>query len=121
MVNQLGNNYSFITNGQRPTWWDIPVNNYNTLNEETNAMEYIYNKSRVTNIKSTHHRPQCAQLAGARGLSTHQVSTMIKHKTDKLDSPYTLEAEEETLQVMSGFCKVSSFNSIYFFTTFGSN
>jgi hypothetical protein len=112
--NQLGNNLSFIIRkGQRPTWWDIPLNNYTNLNEETNAMEYIYNKSKVTNIKSTHHRTQCVQLAGARGLSTHQVSTMTKHKKDKLDSAYMPEAEEETLKVMSGFRKVSI--SIYFY------
>jgi hypothetical protein len=57
---QLGNTLNFLSpNNKRPMWWDIPVNNYNNLNEESNAMEYFYNKSGVTNIKSTHHRTQC--------------------------------------------------------------
>jgi hypothetical protein len=34
---------------------------------------------------------------------------MTKHKQEKLDSAYMPEAEEETLEVMSGFCKVRFF------------
>ena len=106
---QLGDRLNFLdgANGARPGWWDIPVNNYSKLGEEASAMEYVYEKSGVWNIKITHHRTQCVQRAGSKGLAPHQISTITKHKQDKMHAAYMPEAEEETLKVMSGFARVS--------------
>ena len=106
-INSFGSRINFLSNGdKRPIWWDIPINRFTSLNEESNAMELIYNKTGVKNYKNTHHRSQCVQYAGSRGLTDGQISTVTKHRTEKIQVAYMPEAECQTLKVLSGFGKV---------------
>ena len=50
----------------------------------------------------------CVQYGGSQGLTSEQISTVTKHKVDKLHSAYMPEVEQETLKVMSGFKKWES-------------
>ena len=47
----------------------------------------------------------CVQYGGSQGLTGEQISTVTKHRQDKLHTAYMPEVEEETLKVMSGFKK----------------
>jgi hypothetical protein len=50
------------------SWWDIPVNVFETLEEESHSMHHL----------------QAVQIAGAKDLNNKQICTMAKQITDKL-------------------------------------
>lgn len=69
---------------ERASWWDIPLNHYNSYNKESNSMKDVLNKSCVESTKVTHHCTQAVQFAGSKGLTMEQVTTLIKHITNKI-------------------------------------
>jgi hypothetical protein len=106
----LGENLSFLhkdRNG-RCGWWDIPLSEYDELQEESNAMKWVYKKCGISSCKLTHHRLQAVQYAGSRGLHPWQINTLTKHMLDKQHSCYQPECDIQTLKVMSGFPLVST-------------
>ena len=94
--------------GERPAWWDIPLNRYTAYEQESAAMKNVYKNTQVDYAKITHFRTQAVQYAGSQGASMEQVQTMTKHMTSKLHTSYQAEAEQELMKVMSGFSMVSS-------------
>ena len=88
-------------------WWHIPLNQYSTYSEESNATRQVLVAAGLLDkfAKVTHHRSMCVQYAGSQGLTSEQISTMTKHKQDKLHTAYMPDVERETLKVMSGFQK----------------
>ena len=89
------------------SWWHIPLNQYSTYSEESNATRQVLVQAGLFEkfAKVTHHRTMCVQYGGSQGLTSEQISTVTKHKQDKLHTAYMPEVEEETLKVMSGFKK----------------
>jgi hypothetical protein len=114
------NFFWYKNQGVRPNWWDIPLNVYENLEDESHAMRDVLKKAGVNMCgKITHHRLQAVQEAGSKDLTGEQISTMTKHITDKLHVAYLPEVNQVTMKVMSGFEKVSSdfFCSKNFFLT----
>lgn len=88
-------------------WWGYPLNAYTTYSQESSDMITALTDADLLDryAKVTHHRTMMVQIAGSRGLTPYQVSTMTKHLMDKIYSAYQPEVEQETLKVMSGFKK----------------
>jgi hypothetical protein len=117
-LRQIGESLNFFAiEGVRCVWWDIPLNNYDTLDDEASAMRDVLKKAEIESSgKVTHHRLQAVQEAGANDLNSEQISTMTKHISDKLHQSYVPEANKITMKVMSGFEKVScNFHVLVFY------
>jgi hypothetical protein len=114
-LHYLGNRLNFLRrNRGRCPWWDIPLNCYTSLEEETNAIKDVYKVCGISSCKVTHHRTQAVQYAGSRGLLPWQINTMTKHILDKQHACYQPECELQTMKVMSGFPLVSTSFYIFF-------
>lgn len=98
-------NFLHPDRNSRADWWDVPINKYENYHQEANAMRAVLDMADIETAKTTHHRTQCVQIAGSRGLHPWQVSCLTKHIMDKYNSAYQPEAEEMTMKVMSGFRK----------------
>jgi hypothetical protein len=109
-LRELGDQINFYKGapGKACDWWHIPISDYSTYSTECNAMKQVLANTGSLDrysTKVTHHRAACVQYGGSQGLTAEQLSTITKHKLDKLNSAYMPEVEEETLKVMSGFRK----------------
>ena len=109
-LRELGDNINFYKGvpGKPADWWHKPISDYSTYSEECSAMKQVLANTGSLDrysTKVTHHRTACVQYGGSQGLTAEQLSTVTKHKLDKLHSAYMPEVEEETLKVMSGFRK----------------
>ena len=109
-LRELGDGINFNRGapGQACDWWHKTISDYNTYSSECNAMKQVLAKTGSLgrySTKVTHHRTACVQYGGSHGLTAEQISTITKHKLDKLHSAYMPEVEEVTLKVMSGFKK----------------
>jgi hypothetical protein len=109
-LRELGSGINFYRGapGKPASWWNISLSDYSTYSEECNAMKQVLACAGYLerySTKVTHHRTACVQYGGSQGLTAEQISTITKHKLDKLHSAYMPEVEEETLRVMSGFRK----------------
>jgi hypothetical protein len=98
-------NFNHGSRNKRAAWWDTSLIEFETLNDESNAMREVYNGTGVESCKVTHHRTQAVQMAGSEGLAPWQINTFTKHMIEKLHSAYQSEVDKETLKVMSGFHK----------------
>jgi hypothetical protein len=106
-LRKLDSRVRFLNENPRPSWWDIPLNEYDTYNKESSAMRQALQSVDLfdKHTKVTHHRSMAIQHGGSRGLTQNQISTFTKHQQDKLNRSYMPEVEEETLKVMCGFKK----------------
>ena len=98
---------------ERASWWDTPLVEFDTYDEESNAMKDVLNKTGVRSFKKTHHRSQAIQLAGSEGLAPWQINTFTKHLIEKLHSAYQSEMDKESLKVMAGSKKGGPYECDY--------
>jgi hypothetical protein len=93
---------------ERATWWDTPLLEFETLQDESHAMRDVFNSTGVESCKLTHHRTHAVQYAGSEGLAPWQINTLTKHMLEKFHSAYQSEVDKESLKVMSGFSRDES-------------
>jgi hypothetical protein len=99
-------NFHHLDPDVRNAWWDIPLTEMMTYEEESKQMHAILKAADIVDYaKVTHHCLQCVQYGMSRGLMEQQISTITKHVLTKQATSYAPEVEEETMKVMSGFRK----------------
>ena len=90
---------------ERAPWWDTPLIDFETLGQESSAMEQVYKATKIDACKLTHHRTNAVQRAGSESLAPHQISTMTKHVLDHFHKSYFPELDKSVCSVMAGFSK----------------
>jgi uncharacterized protein (DUF2267 family) len=94
---------------QRAPWWDNPVIDFETYNEESSAMQQVLRNAGVGYHKTTHHHSQAVQAAGAESMQPYQIHSIMKHLVEKMNKSYQSECDREMLKVMAGFGKLDSY------------
>ena len=89
----------------RASWWDKPLIDYDTLDDETGPMKEVYAATGVSGCKLTHNRTYAVQQAGSEGLAPFQINSFTKHMLEKMHKSYQAEVDKEACKVMAGFSK----------------
>jgi hypothetical protein len=98
-------NFKHLDKKERASWWDFPLIDYESLDQESSAMKEVLAATEVESCKVTHNRTQAVQRAGSEGLAPWQVNTFTKHLLNKFHTAYQSESDKEACKVMAGFSK----------------
>ena len=84
-------------------WWGKGLIDFDTLDEESDAMKAVYEGTGVEGCKLTHNRTYAVQQGGSEGLAPYEVNSFTKHATDKSNKAYQPEVNKKACKVMAGF------------------